>query len=73
MSHGDKESMQSNLNAAVGLINTYFDTDSLVVKNTIEMLDTLSKSEITIQTPDVLQSAGAFSTYAREHLLGRGK
>lgn len=73
LSHGDKESMQSNLNAAVGLINTYFDTDSLVVKNTIEMLDTLSKSEITIKTPDVLQSAGAFSTYAREHLLGRGK
>ena len=73
MSHGDKESMQSNLNAAVGLINTYFDTDSLVVKNTMEMLDTLSKSEITIKTPDVLQSAGAFSTYAREHLLGRGK
>lgn len=73
LSHGDKEAMQSNLNAALGLINTYFDKESLIVKNTIDMLDSLSKSEITIKTPEVLQSATAFSNYAREHLLGRGK
>lgn len=73
LSHGDKESMQSNLQDAINLVNAYFDPESLVTKNVLETLNSLVNSEITIKTPDVLQSATAFSNFAHQHLLGRGK
>lgn len=71
LSHGDKEAMQANLADAIKLVKTYFDPESTVTKNTLEMLASVEQSEITIKTPDVLQSATAFSQFARKHLLGR--
>lgn len=72
LSHGDKANMQSNLNAALGLISTYFDPESAITQSTLKELSTLASSEITIETPQVLSSVSAFSQYAHEHLLGRG-
>lgn len=72
LSHGDKEAMQANLADAIKLVKTYFDPESTVTKNTLEMLASVEQSEITIKTPEVLQSATAFSQFARKHLLGRG-
>ena len=72
LSHGDKEAMVKNLNDAIKMIETYFDPESTVTQSTLEILKGIASSEITIQTPDVLGSATAFSNFAREHLLGRG-
>lgn len=73
LSHGDKEAMQQNLQDAIKLVTVYFDPNSTVTKNTLEMLTKVEQSEITIKTPEVLQSSKAFSEFAREHLLGRGE
>ena len=73
LSHGDKEAMQANLADAVRLIKAYYDPKSTITTSTLDMLTGIEKSEITIQTPEVLQSSAAFSQFAREHLLGRGK
>ena len=72
LSHGDKEAMQANLADAIKLVNAYFDPESTVTQNTLKMLTSIEQSEITIKTPEVLQSATAFSEFARQHLLGRG-
>lgn len=72
LAHGDKEAMQADLADAIKLVNAYYDPESTATKNTLEMLTSVEKSEITIKTPEVLQSATAFSQFARQHLLGRG-
>ena len=72
LSHGDKEAMQANLADAIKLVKAYFDPESTVTQNTLKMLTSIEQSEITIKTPEVLQSATAFSEFARQHLLGRG-
>lgn len=67
--HGDKEAMQANLNDAIKLIKTYFEPDSTYTVSTLETLNKLNDSQITIAVPEVLQSAQAFSLYANKHLL----
>lgn len=73
LSHGEKEEMQSNLEQAVALIKGYCDMEHEVTKTTIEYLEKISQSQITIETPKVLESYQAFNGFAKEHLLGRGK
>lgn len=72
LSHGDKEAMQTNLNDAIKLITTYFDQESTVTTNTLELLNKVASSEVTIATPESLQSSIKFAEFAHEHLLGRG-
>ena len=64
--------MQANLADAIKLVNAYFDPESTVTQNTLKMLTSIEQSEIAFKTPEVLQSATAFSEFARQHLLGRG-
>lgn len=73
LSHGDKAEMQSNLNQAINLIKAYCDQDSEITKSTLDYLSKLAQSEITIETPKLLESYKTFTGYAQEHLLGRGK
>lgn len=73
LSHGDKEEMQSNLNQAISLIKAYCDQKSSVTKTTLDYLSKIAQSQITIETPKLLESYKAFSDFAKEHLLGRGK
>ncbi|HIV54945.1 MAG TPA: uroporphyrinogen-III C-methyltransferase [Candidatus Anaerobiospirillum stercoravium] len=72
LAHGDKEAMQANLNDAIKLVTTYFDPESTVTVNTLEMLNKVAASEVTIATPESLRSAVAFSDFAKAHLLNRG-
>lgn len=69
LSHGEKEAMQNNLKSAIGLITTYFDPESQVTTSTLELLNGIVGSEITIQTPQVLESTNAFAQFAKERLL----
>lgn len=73
LSHGEKDEMQNNINEAVVLIKGYCDTNNEVSKTTIEYLEKLAQSQITIETPKLLESYQAFTGFAQEHLLGRGK
>lgn len=69
LSHGEKEAMQANLKGAIGLISTYFDPESQITVSTLELLNGIASSEITIQTPKVLESTNAFAQFAQERLM----
>lgn len=71
--HGEKEEMQNNLNQAISLIKGYCVQENQVTKNTLDYLNKLAQSEITIATPRTLESYQAFNNFAKEHLFGRGK
>lgn len=71
LAHGDKDSMQANLNDAIKLVTTYFDQESAVTKNTLELLNQVVVSDITISMPESLQSAVDFAAFAQAHLLNR--
>lgn len=71
LSHGEKEAMQKNLEEAIVLVKAYFDQESQTTKATLELLTKLAQSDITIKTPELLESANIFSQYAKEHLIGR--
>ena len=73
LSHGDKDSMQRNLQDAIKLIQVYFDPESGNTASTLEMLSKVEQSEITIAVPSVLSSSNAFGKFAQSHLLGRGQ
>ena len=72
LGHGEKEAMQANLKAAIGLISTYFSPESEITTSTLAILNELASSEITIQTPKVLESTNAFSQFAQQHLMRVG-
>lgn len=71
LAHGDKEAMQANLNDAIKLVTTYFDPESTVTTNTLELLNKVAQSEVTIATPESLQSSIKFADFAQAHLLNR--
>ena len=71
LAHGDKEAMQANLNDAIKLVTTYFDPESTVTTNTLELLNKVVASEVTIATPESLQSSIQFADFAQAHLLNR--
>lgn len=73
LNHGDKESMQNNLKRAADLTAAYFNKEDGNTKLLLESLSKVAGSEIAVQTPKVLDSANAFSAFAGDHLLGRGK
>lgn len=73
LSHGEKEDMVSNLNQAVNLIKAYCEQENQITKTTLDYLNRLSQSEITIATPKQLESYPLFNNFAKEHLIGRGK
>lgn len=65
---GDKEALQNNLNEAMHLIQTYFSPDSEVTVSSLATLKEIAEGEISVATPQALESAAAFSQYAQSHL-----
>lgn len=68
IARGDKDSLQNNLNEAMNLIQTYFSSDSEITINSLAILKEIAEGEISVATPQALESATAFSQYAHSHL-----